>query len=172
ARIDSVLYGEYADNDLRRAAYFQQNTDNSHSFKGSYTGEGNSVRSALLFSGLATDEVYLMKAEALVRLGKEAEAIQVLNALLANRYAVGWHPYQLEDVDNRLLELILKEREKSLPFRAGIRWSDLRRLNTDERFAKTLVRKLDGETYTLPPNDPRYTFLIPTEIVQLTGIPQ
>lgn len=173
AKVDSVLYNSYHDYDLRRYANYFQNADETYSFKGSYTGEGNSNRSALLFSGLAIDEVYLSKAESLVRLGKDIDALETLNTLLVNRHDIGWQPYLVTDYDSEsLLRLILEEREKSLAFRAGIRWPDLRRLNTDERFAKTLVRDLDGERYTLPPNDLRYTFLIPTEIIQLTGMPQ
>lgn len=172
ARVDTTLYSLYQGNDLRKLAYYFRIGDRTYAFKGSYTGEGNSNRSALLFAGLATDEVYLMKAEALARLRRGVEAIETLNALLVNRYSTDWQPYQLENVGDELLGLILEEREKSLAFRAGIRWSDLRRLNTEERFAKTLVRELDGERYTLPPNDLRYTFLIPTEIIQLTGMPQ
>lgn len=170
AKVDTVLFNSYSELDLRKVLFYAESPDGSHAFRGSYSGNPTS---ALLFSGLATDEVYLTKAEAAARLDREAEALVALNNFLLTRYVKGWETFNAADFSGeRLLRLILEEREKSLAFRAGIRWSDLRRLNTEERFAKTLVRVLDGERYTLPPNDPRYTFLIPTEIIQLTGMPQ
>lgn len=173
AKVDSSLYELYYNNDIRKQAYFFSNDSVTFSFKGGYSGDGNAARSALLFAGLATDEVYLTKAEALARVGRELEALETLNALLVNRYQTDWKPYDIGNVSGEnLLHLILTEREKTLVFRAGIRWGDLRRLNTDERFAKTLIRKIRGESFTLPPNDPRYVFLVPSEVVQLTEVPQ
>lgn len=173
AKVDSTLFKSYEEHDIRKYAYYYQNQDGTYSFKGNYTGEGNSVRGTLLFAGIATDEVYIIKAEALARLGRSTEAIDTLNALMINRYQPGWQPYDITTVgEGNVLRLVLDERRKSLAFRAGIRWSDLRRLNIDERFSQTLVRSLDGETYTLPPNDARYTFLIPVHIIQLTGMTQ
>jgi hypothetical protein len=49
---------------------------------------------------------------------------------------------------------------------------DLRRLNKDSRFAKTVLRKLYGITYLLPPNDNRYTFYIPQSVIDISGIQQ
>ena len=62
------------------------------------------------------------------------------------------------------LTQILTERRKELVHR-GCRWTDLRRLNMDPRFATTLTRTLLGATYTLPPNDSRYTLQIPSYII-------
>src|SRR5690606_27600183 len=56
ARINPNLYELYADNDLRKAVFFSQNTDGSYRFKGNYTG------SATLFAGLSTSEMVLIRA--------------------------------------------------------------------------------------------------------------
>ena len=53
-----------------------------------------------------------------------------------------------------------------------MRWEDLRRLNKEPRFATTLQRVSKGTTYTLAPNDPKYTFPIPDIEITLSGIPQ
>jgi len=66
---------------------------------------------------------------------------------------------------------ILVERRKELVLR-NVRWFDLRRLNKDPRLAKTLLRKLNGQVYQLPPNDPRYTQYIPQSVIDLSGIEQ
>jgi hypothetical protein len=59
---------------------------------------------------------------------------------------------------------IITERRKELVFR-GCRWTDLRRLSGDSRFAYTLTRTLLGQTYTLPPGDPRYTLQVPAYVI-------
>jgi hypothetical protein len=51
ARIDSVLYGEYNTNDLRKPAFFKAN-GSYQQFKGSYAASATT-----LFSGIATDEL-------------------------------------------------------------------------------------------------------------------
>jgi hypothetical protein len=69
------------------------------------------------------------------------------------------------------LRKVLLERRKELVFRA-IRWTDLRRLNKDPRFATTLRRVVLGQEYLLPPNDNRYVYPIPTNEIEASGVPQ
>ena len=47
----------------------------------------------------------------------------------------------------------------------GLRWTDLRRLNRDPRYAVTLTRSINGTTYMLPPNDARYVYPIPDAVI-------
>lgn len=167
AIVDSNLYGSYAENDLRKLMFFEENKDGTFSFEGNYTGN-----TSLLFTGIATDEIYLLRAEANARIGKKTEALRDLNSLLEKRWKQGtFEPIAMDNLED-LLTLILEERRKELAFRGGIRWSDIRRLNKDPRFAITLRRKLNGEIFELKPDDPRYTFHIPWEIIDLTGIEQ
>lgn len=163
-RIDSTLYNSYAANDLRKTAFFSRNNDGSFSFKGSYMGWST------LFTGLTTAEIYLMRAEANARLGKVAEAMNDLNNLLKNRWKKNTYiPYAITD-KNIALTLILEERRKELLMR-GLRWMDIKRLNK-EGANITLTRKLNGQTYTLPPNDLRYALPIPENVIELSGMPQ
>ncbi len=160
-RINEVLYTSYQDNDLRKAAFFRANADGTKSFKGRYTGTVG------LFSGLATNEIVLIKSECLARIGRWQEGAELLNKFCANRYKNFTAP--LNESSEGLLQRILEERNKELVFTGSCRWEDLRRLNNDPRFAKTLTRNLAGKEYALPPNDPRYTFpVIPQEIITLT----
>ncbi|MFI5160446.1 MAG: RagB/SusD family nutrient uptake outer membrane protein [Sphingobacteriales bacterium] len=169
AIVDSNLYRSYADNDLRKVLFFKMNAAHLPVFKGDYGGSGT----ALLFGGIATDEMYLVRAECHARNNEVASAISDLNMLLVNRYATGTYTaYPITLAPDSALSLILSERRKELAFRSEIRWGDLRRLNQDERFALTLTRNLNGTLYTLPPNDKRYAYLIPVSVIQLTGIPQ
>lgn len=157
------LYSTYADEDCRKTILFTTNS-NGVTYKGSYNGDRN------LFGGLSTNELYLIRAECNVRVGKAKEALTDLNFLMRNRWKTSYQDLVINDPEI-LLNYILKERRKELVFR-GIRWQDLRRLNKDSRFAVTLTRTLNGVTYTLKPDDKRYVFPIDEEEIRLSGIEQ
>lgn len=155
------LYNEYTLGDLRKNVFFNASNQN---FKGSYNGDRT------LFGGLATDEMYLIRAEAKARVGVLPEALTDLNTLRKSRWT-GLYA-DLNSIDQAtVLGYVLKERRRELLFR-GIRWSDLRRLNRDSRFAVTLIRSIKGTTYTLQPNDKRYVLPIDEEEIRLSGIQQ
>lgn len=167
-RIDGQLYGLYEQDDLRKQAFFKTFITSSGGgigFKGSYFGDNN------LFTGIATNEMYLIRAECNARAGNTLSALNDLNALLTKRYANNkYQPYTLTDA-NELLLLVLKERRKELLFR-GLRWTDLKRLNKEAAHAITIRRFLNGLLYELPPNDKRYAFSIPNSVIEITGMPQ
>lgn len=123
------------------------------------------------FTGLATDEVYLIKAECLARKEEVAQAMKVLNDLLINRYETNSVAVPLTAISSQdALQKILLERRKELAFR-GLRWYDLKRLN-NEGANITLIRELNGTNYTLAPNSPKYVFPIPNDEIVLSGIQQ
>lgn len=164
--IDSILYQSYHSNDLRRTAFFRL-FNNRPIFKGFYTG-----KTATPFGGIATNEIYLIKAEALARLGNYSGAMTVLNSLLQKRWRTGTYTPLTASNANEALSKVIEERRKELPFTGNIAWSDLRRLNKDVRFARTLKRIVLNTTYELVPNSPKYVLPIPDEEIRLTGIPQ
>lgn len=165
--VDTSLYRSYADNDLRKSCYFKKDIAGNILYKGSYTG--NSILT--WFTGIATDEVYLTRAECRARAGDLAGALSDLNTLLVNRFKQGTFIAITAQTPDEALAIILQERRKELIFR-GIRWSDLRRLNTDPRFAVTLTRIEKGQTYTLLPNSPRYVLPIPGDELLYNHIQQ
>lgn len=161
-QVASEVYNSYEPYDLRRSCYFKPN----RGYKGSYTG-GSSLQ-----GGLTTSELFLIRAEGYARLGQGQAALDDLNTLRKARFPTEHlKPYTLAQVPD-VLALVLQERRKELVAR-GLRWTDLRRLNLEERWQKTLERvDADGKTYSLPPNDLRYTFPIPEIEVQASGIAQ
>ncbi|MBL0744848.1 RagB/SusD family nutrient uptake outer membrane protein [Chryseolinea lacunae] len=162
---DTTLYASYNDKDLRKTMFFRLRSPNRYSFKGSYTG------SSPFFGGIANDEVYLIRAESRVRQGNSDGARKDLNALLEKRWVAGMFIPITETNPGSLLGIILEERQKELAFRTS-RWSDLRRLGKDSKFAVTLSRVINGVTYTLPPNDLRYAFPLPNQEIQNSDVEQ
>lgn len=168
AQIVDELIASYDANDLRLDLYFTKNPNQTYGFRGLYSGTNS------LFMGIATDELYLIRAEAAVRLKRADNALDDLNALLVTRWKKenGKTTYQQITVRNsdELLERILLERRKSLVFR-GVRWYDLKRLNRDGTNI-VLKRMINGKEFVLQPNDLRYALPIPDDIIRLSNIIQ
>jgi hypothetical protein len=169
AKIDSNLYLSYNNSDLRKKLYFKSNNNNTYQFKGDYNGSGTS--SGYAFGGIVLDEMYLIRAEAYARNNQIPLAMGDLNKLLKSRWTnSSFVPVTAGDIQTALT-LILTERRKELIFR-GTRWTDLRRLKDDPIFSVTPQRKLGTQMYTLAPNNPRYTLLIPASAINISGMQQ
>jgi len=163
-QVDTLLYGSYAADDLRKSIFFKA-SGTGHYFRAHYSGR------TYLFSGLAVDEVYLTRAECYARMGRDQEALADLNALLTRRWKKGtFQPYEVATAGD-VLSLVLAERRKETLFRET-RWADLRRLNQEGHAGGALRRVLNDNEYLLTPGDPRYAYPIPKEEVRLGDIPQ
>lgn len=171
AKIDPGLAASYEANDLRKVLYIKANIGPLHVGTFRFSGNYDGSVSSSLFNGIAIDEVYLIRAECYARAGNIVSGQADLNTLLKSRWINGTYINISIDNADQLLSKILTERRKELLMR-GLRWSDLRRLNRDNRFAKTLVRTAQSITYTLPANDNRYVLLIPTEVIQNNNVTQ
>jgi len=167
AKVDEVLYQTYNSNDLRKAIFFKLNTDGSKAFKGNYTG----LSTAVMFTGIATDEMLLTRAECYAREGKKELALTDLNNLLSKRFKTGTFVTLSSSSSEEALKSILVERRKELIFRT-LRWSDLRRLNKEPNFALDLSRTINGKLYELKANSLRYILQIDAESILLSGMPQ
>jgi len=154
---DSLLYGSYGQGDLRKDLFFYPGFN---LFIGRYDEDGFS------FCGLATDEMYLIRAECYARAGNTTAAMNDLNTLMITRWTQGsFVPYTAIDAWDAFLQ-ILQERRKELLYR-GLRWTDLRRLNKDTRTALPIKRTVQGlGVYELLPNSPRYVYAIPDYVIQ------
>lgn len=160
------LISSYQANDLRLAQFFVSRGNNNYTMRPAIFSQ-NLNR----FGGIAMDEIYLIRAEVLVRQGRMDEGLDMLNQLLVRRYRTGtFVPYSgLGKMD--ALKLVLSERKKELMGR-GLRWSDLRRLNLEPDLAQTLLKTVKGVDYRLEPNSGKYVFPIPDAEIALSGIPQ
>jgi tetratricopeptide (TPR) repeat protein len=158
--VDTTLYRSYAANDLRKTILFKA-SGNSATFKGNYTGI------IAQFAGLATDELFLIRAECAARRGLKDAALADLNTVLAKRWKTGtFVPLAAADAP-AALALVLTERRKELVGR-NLRWADLKRLKPD----LTLTHVLGSTTYTLPAGSQRYAYPLPADEVTLGGVAQ
>lgn len=162
-RIPEDFYKSYTNNDYRKDLYYEELRDGSIGFRGSYTGDYS------YFTGIATDELYLTRAECYARAGNVTDAMKDLNTLLKKRIS-GFAELTAADARSAL-RIILTERKKELILR-GTRWMDLKRLNKEADLQVTLKRNVGGKVYELLPDHPKYALPIPNRIVELAGIPQ
>ncbi|WP_316815626.1 RagB/SusD family nutrient uptake outer membrane protein [Pedobacter nyackensis] len=120
--------------------------------------------------GFSTPELYLIAAECEARVGSKDKALEHLNKLRTARI-VGNVPL-VAATNDEALKIALNERRREMPYLGITRLVDLKRLNKDPRFAKTVTHKTETTTFTLPPNDLRYVLPIPPKVLALNpGIP-
>lgn len=165
AYVDTLLYRQYDEHDLRKQLYFDASTGPTQVFyRGGYSGSASSQ------AGIIVPEVILTRAECRVRNGNIAGGLQDVNSLLRKRFVSGTYSdfYTIESP--LALDFILKERRKELVF-SPLRWMDVKRLN--KLGANIVLRRLsNGKEYVLPPNDLRYALSIPENIIEVSGIRQ
>ncbi|MBB2150778.1 RagB/SusD family nutrient uptake outer membrane protein [Pedobacter gandavensis] len=112
----------------------------------------------------STGELMLIAAECEARIGDQGIALQHLNTL-RNARIVGNKPLTATTREE-VLRMSLEERRREMPFLGINRLVDLKRLNKDPRFAKTITHTFGTQTFTLPANDKRYVLPIPPKVLE------
>lgn len=112
---------------------------------------------------MATPEMYLIAAECEARIGSKENAITYYNDLRDMRILDN---VRLTAKDNdEALKMVLDERRRELAMNGCMRLLDLKRLNREPRFAKTVTHTVMGVDYQLKPNDPKYILPIPSKVL-------
>ena len=126
-------------------------------------------RGGIEWGEVNTSELYLIAAECAARAGDKATALERLNALRDNRIE-GNTPLDAADADEAL-RLVLDERRRELVFIDYLRLADLKRLNREPAFARTITRTMmsTGETFELQPNSPKYVLPIPASVMRFNS---
>ncbi|NIG56955.1 RagB/SusD family nutrient uptake outer membrane protein [Chitinophaga sp. Cy-1792] len=150
-------------NDLRYQILFTSTQDPMRGYL-YYNGEFLQYDTRNL--GPTVAEMYLVKAECEARAGDATAALNDMNAvrkarILSNSY----QPTTATSADDALVK-VLEERRRELCFH-GMRLFDLKRLNKDPKFAKTLHHSYNGQQYEIAPNSPMYLFPIAPKLRQL-----
>nr|WP_315395937.1 RagB/SusD family nutrient uptake outer membrane protein [uncultured Sphingobacterium sp.] len=155
--VSSLLLGLYASGDLRKEIYFTYSPVNGLTkMKKGYSGA-----TLLPYSGLSTDEVYLIKSECAARRNDLVIASQYLNRLLVNRFRTGSYVNRMFFSYEEAIDVILNERRKELVWRSGFRWDDIRRLNLEGKEIQ-LERSFGDKKYKLLPGSKKFVFPIPS----------
>lgn len=109
-------------------------------------------------------EFVITAAEAATQMGNLTDAKTFLKQLVEKRYTpegVARVEAEIANLDkDGLLNFIYLERARELAFE-GHRWFDLRRTTRPE-----IVKEIDGQTYILKQDDPRYTIPIPRDAIR------
>lgn len=151
--VNKVNYRKFAGNDIRKKAWFS--ADGTHNDKYNLIGSDMSQGCIMPFR-LA--DMYLIKAEALVRQGKTGEGKAVLDEFRSHRYT-GSLPTIGNDSE-ALLKAIHDERFKEFYMEGDKVWLDMK------RFGDTMERTIAGEKNYLTADDFRYCFPIPAREMQ------
>lgn len=108
---------------------------------------------------LNVPEMYLVRAECFAREKKLTEALADVNKLRQNRITPAAYqaftPADFGDNDENVLRFVLEERRRELAF-TGMRVIDLKRLNKEARFRKTVKHTAEGAEYELLPGSDQY----------------
>lgn len=164
-QVSKELYDLYAKEDLRKAIFFAREKSKDvvegyyvHPIKQNPDGPYRSDVSEIF--ALRVAEAYLNKAEAAAMMGKEAEALDALNALLRTRTKVDAFSPLSGLSQEQLVQTVRDERRKELCFE-GHRWFDLRRYRVSQPFP---YRKELTNSYTVYVKEGKYRHMQATYV--------
>ena len=123
------------------------------------------INAAFTFTNTGTSlpEMKLIIAECAARAGNLELALHELDGIRTHRFPPAtYQPFASTDPELVLQEILL-ERRHELPF-SGLRWFDMRRLNTEGRMPTIIRYNAAGDIIaTLTPDSDRYTLQIPLQ---------
>ncbi|MFB9110008.1 RagB/SusD family nutrient uptake outer membrane protein [Flavobacterium gyeonganense] len=154
--LSNELINSFDTNDLRYVLFTQpsSNFNFDYTIGRTYAKEGLTGESRN--AGPTVPEMMLIKAECLARSGSGNLAMAEINKLREKRFRAGEY-VALTATDNKdALIKVLAERRRELMGTGGFRWFDLKRLNKEPEFAKTITHVFGTQSFTLAPNSERY----------------
>ena len=155
------LISLFSENDMRLQVYFTKNFRNIPTDK--------YVWAPYLRANLAvsTPEIYLIAAECEARVGDVGRAMTLVNKLRDNRIKNNT-ALTATDKDDALKK-VLEERRRELAMSGMVRYIDLKRLNQEVRFAKSVTHITGDGTFRLEPNSPLYVLPIPAKVMRFNS---
>ncbi|CAM3392281.1 RagB/SusD family nutrient uptake outer membrane protein [Flavobacterium chungbukense] len=154
--LSNELISSFDTNDLRYVLLTQPTSsfNSNYTIGRTYAKEGLTGESRN--GGPTVAEMMLIKAECLARAGSGNLAIAEINKLRQKRFRASQYVALTATDSKDALIKVLAERRRELMGQGGFRWFDLKRLNKEPEFAKTITHAFAGQTFTLAPNSDRY----------------
>lgn len=115
---------------------------------------------------VAVPEMMLIVAEAEARAGQIGPALAQLNAIRKKRFKPADYVDLTAATADDALKLVIDERRREL-FGKGLRWFDMRRLDSDPRFRRTYTRANTAVTYKIEPGSNVFVQQIPGKVMLL-----
>ena len=152
------LISLFSEDDMRLQIYFTKNFRNIPTDK--------YVWAPYLRANLAVSspEIYLIAAECEAREGSVERAMSLINKLRDNRIKNNTPLVATDRSD--ALQKVLEERRRELAMSGMVRYIDLKRLNQESQFAKTVSHVTGEGTFSLEPNSPLYVLPIPAKVMR------
>ena len=152
------LISLFSDDDMRLQVYFTKNFRNIPTDK--------YVWAPYLRANLAvlSPEIYLIAAECEAREGSVERAMSLINKLRDNRIKNNTPLVAIDRSD--ALQKVLEERRRELAMSGMVRYIDLKRLNQESQFAKTITHVTGEGMFSLEPNSPLYVLPIPAKVMR------
>lgn len=152
------LISLFSEDDMRLQVYFTKNFRNIPTDK--------YVWAPYLRANLAVSspEIYLIAAECEAREGSVERAMSLINKLRDNRIKNNTPLVAIDRSD--ALQKVLEERRRELAISGMVRYIDLKRLNKESQFAKTVSHVTGEDTFSLEPNSPLYVLPIPAKVMR------
>lgn len=152
------LISLFSEDDMRLQIYFTKNFRNIPTDK--------YVWAPYLRANLAVSspEIYLIAAECEAREGSVERAIALINKLRDNRIKNNTDVVATDR--NDALQKVLEERRRELAMSGMVRYIDLKRLNQESQFAKTVTHVTGEGTFSLEPSSPLYVLPIPAKVMR------
>lgn len=149
--------------DKRNELFYAKDRANTHA-EMVFPGYTMYIAHVMPNMGITTQELYLTLAECEARVpsGSAQKAMEYLD-VLRNMRIVNNKPLVAKDKKDAL-RIALDERRREMAFWGSNRLIDIKRLNLEKDFAKTVIHNLDGVKYELPANDIRYVMPLPYSV--------
>ncbi|GGF24135.1 RagB/SusD family nutrient uptake outer membrane protein [Flavobacterium limi] len=154
--LSNELIDTFDTNDLRYVLFTQPSStfSSDYTIGRTYSKEGLTGESRN--GGPTVPEMMLIKAECLARAGSGEAAMAEINKLRQKRFRASEYTAMTATDNKDALVKVLAERRRELMGSSGFRWFDLKRLNKEPEFAKTITHVFGTESFTLAPNSDRY----------------
>ena len=144
---------------LVRWKKYQSSTDIY--YRGMLTGYYN-------FAGIATPEVYLIKAECQARKGQYEEAMKTLDIVRKTRIHPDFYSDSEVSDEAEAIEKIRLTKDNEM-MNTMIPFIDYKRYNAEGKYARTLTKTFDDKVYSLSPASHMWTMVFPANAINRPG---